>query len=388
MKPHGIKVDLSYEVLGQDIIKSETISSKLEGWINFENLKTGKKVTLPFRSFVGQFLNTIHGVLSGDGGADTRLQSTSCAATNAGVASCGLLLSSGDVTPAITDTALDTQITNASLYYYAHSYEAPSYSGYNLSFSLSRVIANNYSSALYPAQTGIKTRGCSAAGVPSASSASRLISKDTNKFTLDADESVRITFTFNASMDASTGGIVSNFVKLIYNTLIRGNVNHSTALLKSRTGTNPTYTIASDAAIGSTAATMGDLFVGSSGTGYIGIVLVPWDTDLPTLSPGAYVINPDHTGFTVGVNTISAIEYVTISNGANFSITRNFTNSGSSTKRIGQIGLLTRGDAANVTGATVHANQVLLMDNRPNNSYIEVAPGQILKVTYNFGIQV
>ena len=389
MKPHGINVGLTYEVIGKGSVKSETINSKLEGWINFENLKTGKKVTLPFRSFVGQFLNTIHGVLSGDSGADTRVQSTSCAATNAQKASCGLLLGRGIGSRInVTDTTLDTQATNASLYYYAHTYNAPSYSGYNNSFSFSRVIANEYSAAMYPTNVGIKTRGASEVGIPSVSSASRLISKDSNIFTIDADESVRITFTFNAAMDVYQGGIVENFVKFIYNTLIKGNINHPNSLMKSRTGTTPTYVIASDAAIGSVAATMGDLFIGSSGTGYIGIVIVPWDASLPAPFPGSYQIFPDHTGFTVGVNSVSAIEYVTVNNGANFSVVRNFTNSGTSMKKIGKIGLLTRGNSANVTGATLHANQILLMDNRPSTDYIEVAPGQILKVTYNFGIQV
>lgn len=389
MKPHGIKADLTYELINNNNkVLSKTIISKLEGYVDFENLKTGKKARLPFRSFVDNFIQTIHGFLTGDGGDDTRLQSVSCAATNASKASQGLLIGTDLTSPIITDTSIVPLkgTASTSLLYSTHNFTAPFYSGDKSMFNLSRVIANNKVISIYPEEVGIYTRGLSAYGVPSASAPGRLITKDSNAITISPDESIRITFNFEASMDSTYGGIVLNFVKLIYNYMFRGNLNHTTSRIVSRTGTYPTYGISVAPGAGSKAATLGDLFIASSGSGYIGIVLEPYDDKMVANSPGNTSINADHTGLTVGANTVSAIEYVSINNGAQFSITRNFTNAGSSTKHIGRIGLLTRGDSSNVTGSVLHADQILLMLNTPNE--LSIAPGQILKVTYNFGIQV
>ena len=395
MKPHGISADCHYEIIDNDkTILQKVIKSKLEGYITFENLKTGKVKRIPFRSFVDNFIQTIHGHLSGDAGADTRIQTASVEAQTTG-ASHGLIFGVGDSVPNIADTGLGSSLAHASLSYGTHVFNAPSTSGNDLMFSLSRILANNKSSTVYPTEVGLITRLATTASTAGGSTATkRMIAHDVVNVTLPADDSLRVTFTFEASQIAGDGGIVLNFVKLIYNILIRGNLNHSLSKIISRTGTTPTYIIGdTGASLTSVAATLGELCVNNQGvtvaTGYIGIVLVPYyisDDPLDPISPSTYACTPDHTGFTPTANTISAIEYSSITNGAQFTISRTLLNSSTVTKVIGRVALLTRGDVSN-TGASLHADQVLLMINNLD-PMPAVAPGQSIKITYKLGIQV
>lgn len=369
-KSHGIKTSLSYQVYDKDnlILSNDLGNSEITGYIDFENLKTGKKKRIPFRSFVDNFIQIIHGILSGDSGADTVLQSVSYAATNASVASRGLLAGTDSYPVIINDSSI-TKLSSVSLYYYAHSFTPPSYSGYTSQFAISRLIVNNGLNTKYAEEVGLYTAA-------SPTTTRRLITRDLNSFAITTEEATRITFTFNSTMDGY-GGATLNFVKLIYNWIIKGNINDSSSRIVSRTGTYPTYA--------SNAGTSGDFYVGGGTDTYFGIVLHNDLVKTDKFSPGTNAMAPDHTGFSVGANSISAIEYVSITNGAQFIISRNFLNTSNSTINVSRIGLLTKGDSTNA-GTTLHTDQVLLIINEPSTN-IPVAPNQTLKITYKIGIQ-
>lgn len=387
MKAHGISADFHYEVFdGEQKLLEDVNESKLKGYIVFENLKTGKVMKLPFRSFVDNFIQTIHGWLSGDRGVDTKLQTVSLAANSTTAASLGIILGSGDTTVLVTDTALATALAHASLAYDAHVFTGPFTSGYDMGFNVSRILTNNKASTIYPTEVGVMTRVASTASMATPGTGKRMIAHDLVSLSVPADDAVRVTFSFEASQDATQGGIVLNFAKFIYNILFKGNLNHTSSRIVSRSGGFPTYISATTAA--SIAATLGELFVGSSGTGYIGICMEMYNADAVPISPTSVSVTPDHTGLTASANTISAIEYATISNGAAFTITRTFQNTGTTTKILGRACLLTRGDSANVTGATLSADQALLIyNNIGTNVNVTLSPGQSIRLNYKLGIE-
>ena len=116
MRPHGLDLILKEELLDNGNVVHSSIKpqNSLEGWISLHNKRNGKYIEFPMRSFVTTFINKLHGILSGDEGEDTKITSASCATAASSVNKSGLLLGTGTTPPGLSDSALETLVSDAS----------------------------------------------------------------------------------------------------------------------------------------------------------------------------------------------------------------------------------------------------------------------------------
>jgi len=404
MRPHGVDLSFGYEILGTDkkvIRKNNT----LQGFVQFENLRSGEKVLLPMRSFVNGFINKLHGILSGDSGADTKISRAAVMAsenelTASTVSFVGILVGTDDTNPTLGDTGLGAKITpSASFIYGATTFIEPNQSNDLLTFEVRRLFTDTVTvghlfgeAALMSGKRG-RASFASIASVTGVTSAITMLARDNfpSAIAVSNGDDIRMTFKFKASQTAG-GGVLLNLVKLIYNLMIVGDEDNTTSRLVGRTGSAQTFTYG----IEDIASLGNPWYIGGGSEGqYIGIVTGNYGTTPPTSeeSLAPQVSNDDttftvnHTNLTLTTNTISTVTNPS-TDVASFTITRDFTNSSTVNKYVDRVGILTRSSAG--TGSSLSATQCFLAMNdffdSPTTLVIE--PGQVLRVTYTFQIKV
>lgn len=406
-KPHGLGISFGYQILDKEgkVLKSSNVSKgSLDGYISVEDMKKRTKITLPMRSFVNNFINSLHGILTGDSGADTKKSHVSAGAslTASTVEKVGIQVGQGGTYVNLGDINLDNQIAEDANFVYKGTTFVPPYvmSTGKLGFSIKRLFTNTNSIGYVIEEIGIKSHRVASAGATIASNVGRLLARDLGSVTVTAESNALFSYDFFIDQAAAgNGGPVLNLMRLVYNLLFAGNQNNSTSRLISRTNNSLSTIAYASGAVAS--ATSPFIIDGTAGEQYIGVVVGKWggivpgiDPDSPVYSPGGSE-NPDisgdettfsitHTDLTVSANTVSAITnpYTGVSE---FSVTRDFTLAGDAdTKNYTRVGLLTKGTA---DGSTLGTDQVFLCINRPDQNIV-LQPGLTLRIVYKFQIKV
>lgn len=397
LKPHGIDVGCKMEILSPKKAQPvKTIKSMMDfqGFIEFENIRTGEITTLPMRSFVSAFMNKLHGILSGDGGTDTPKSWASTVSLGASTNErSGILVGTDNSAPALGDTGLAAQLSHASFAYKQTTFVEPSLSNDDLVFEVRRLFSNTIDAGTNVYEVGLFSKFINSSAASNVNNT--LLARDvfSSPIAFADNDDIRITFKFRTSPDTTGGGgVVLNFVKLIFNLMIKGNEDNTGSRLVCRTGTTPTHTYASAA----TAASGGPFTVrGVAAQTYVGIVagiytdvvddqeLAPLAKITPNVTGDDTTFTIRHTNLTLDANTISAVTNP-FSSVNQFTVIRNFTNNSTVNVFIDRVGLLTRGST---DGATLGADQAFLAINKSTN-LLQIDPGQTLKVTYTFQIKV
>lgn len=396
MKPHGLDLIMKEELLESEKVvhSSEEYKNNFEGWIKIINNKKNKYIELPMRSFVSIFLDRLHGILTGDKGTDTRLTTVSLASAASLMRHCGLVLGLGTTKPQLGDTAVESLASYGSLVNTTTTFIAPADDGGSppiISSEVRRLISNNHTSAYYPSEIVLYGKGASS--VASGAATGRLMfARDlivdplTTPFVFDAESDMRFDFKFNVTQ-GSTGGLNTNFSRLIHNVYFKKNPAPSTSLIRNWVNGGTAYTLATSAA-----STSFPYIQGVAAQIYYGIVIGYLNDNIVPHNGGGTPPSPDenqwteikNSGFTISANTVSA----TSSSGsvAKFSITRTFTNAGTSGVYINRVGILCRGSSA--AGTALDNTQFLIANNTPTGGAITIQPNQTYRVTYTFQITV
>jgi len=397
MKPHGLDLILKEEILENGkVVDSFINKNTLEAWIELSNSKTGKTAKFPMRSFVSIFINKVHGLLSGDEGEDTKRTSVSAVSVGAStVYPSGLQIGTGnDSRVTLSDTALEQQIpasvaSLASLGYGVTTFTAPYEKSANpviIESLVKRLFSNNDDKSYYINEIGLVAKN-------TASTASeednQLLSRDfiysgqigeglpgSGTVNFIADSDMRIDFRFQITHGA-TGGLLLNFMRLIYNLIFKADPND--AAITNVAGGQTSYTYASGASADASS------FFSISGTTleyYRGIVVglddvAAINADFSTFGEGG--IKSDE--FTLTANTISAV-----TGGKKFSISRTFTNDSNNAITLDKVGIMGRGEGTD--GTTLDNDEFLMAANIAGGSSIVVQPSQTYRITYTFAIQV
>lgn len=390
LKPHGIEVSCGYEILGRK--QSKSFISKMEAFIEIENLKMKSKLILPMRSFVNAFLDSFHGILSGDGGADTIISSASATATAA--SNVGLILGDGNVPVQLSDTGLISRrsATSSALtaIHKATTFNAPfSDREKYIMFDIRRLISNASTANWTIRELGVFSKG-------NASSAIKMLSRDHfpgEGILFPYNSDIRMTFRF-ISTQSEYGGVNMNFARAIYNLMFVGSINSPASRIIARVGhSQPTYTYNNN----TVAASSNPIYAGASANHFNGIVIGyynpgggvgisveerignPPPVGTPGLSIDETTFTISHTNISSSANEISSVQASTGS--SKFTISRDFLNNSNSIKTFNRVGLLTRGNSSNLTA--LHDSQFFIAVNNPN---ITLEPQQTLRVTYTFSI--
>ena len=401
MQPHGLNLNCSYEILGKEqTITRQDVLSKLEGFIEFENIKTGEKKELPMRSFVNNFIDKLHGILTGDGGTDTLKTSVSHASIGASTATyAGLLVGIGEDLVALSDTALADKIIHASFAYKGTTLIAPYFTQADktrpLTFEIKRLFTNTRGTGYTITEIGLTGKPVTASGAKTVGL--NMFSRDMIPgIVVPYNSDVNITFKFIVHQASNgSGGGVLNLLRMIFNLFYAGNQNRAGSRMIATNGTQPTIVYATGAAAAGSAGATNAFIVDGAASHYIGICVGYWgnipDPDEnpdgnPIVNADETTFTVDHTDLTVDANTISAVSNP-YSNTSQFTISRSFTNtSATNAKYLDRWGLLTKGTN---TGTTIpsSADNILLMCNRPSATGLYLQPGQTLRITYTFQIR-
>ncbi|HUV84399.1 MAG TPA: hypothetical protein VMV86_01755 [Methanosarcinales archaeon] len=401
MKPHGLDLILKEEILENGkVVNSFINKNSLEGWVEISNSKTGKQAKFPMRSFVSLFMNRVHGILSGDAGDDTKLTKVYASSAASLAYHTGLQIGLGNTKVTLSDSALETQAPQneaslASLGYGAHTFTEPyekSISPVVLECLVKRLFSNEAAGTYYINEVGLVGKDTS---LTASNTGNVLLARDLiyngqteqgikgitpagNPISFVPDSDMRIDFRFMITHGA-TGGLVLNFMKLIYNLMFVGSPMNSTSKIINVNSGNTTYTYASNA-VSATSS-----FCNISGAVadiYKGIVVGADNLDAISAD---YVDMGDYKSdeFTLSANTISAI--IAQNQKASFTISRTFTNNSTTAIVIDKVGIMGRGNGG---GATQDETEFLMAANVAGGSFITVQPSQTYRVTYKFAIQV
>jgi len=347
---------------------------------------------------VSTFINKLHGLLSGDGEEDTKI--STCSTASMAVHRAGLVLGTGSTPPSLSDTAIETVASDASLAYSSVTFQAPVGNANQppgVDAEVRGLIQNNKSSAFYINEIALYGKKNASAAAGGAQMFSRDLVYETGKETpivFAADSDMRFDFKFKTTMSA-TGGLVVNFSKLVYNLFFKGSAAPTGSKITSVGGAQPTYTYGNASMSGSKTF----MYIqGGAVQYYWGIVLGSDMPDTPTGPQGSDSVAIDTTTFydfkpeefTCSANTISS---VTTGNGqAYFTISRTFTNAGTTSKNIDKVGILCKGTstggAHTASAAAINTNQFLITANTPTGGNVSIQPNQTYRVTYTFQIQV
>jgi len=342
MKPHGLNLSLEYQIEDN---KYKSNISKVEGYIHLDNGRT--KVIIPMRSFVANFLRILHSHFSKT--ATYSVLKTVLAPS--GVDTYGIQVGRADRTVTPTDESLDN-FSNASVTHTITNITTPTIVNSNCKFNISRTFTNPTANTKSLFELGIKAKDTN-----SASAKTLLIRDVIPEEELDSYATKSIDYSLEITHDNSTGGFVLNFIKFIYNVIFSGSVTAS-PMLKTN-GTN----FASIYATGATAVTASYFSMLSITNEDYGIVV---ENSENLTSPNTTNIIPITSNLSKGVTEISSI----LIDGSNtyFTITREFTNTGTLNVTINKIGLLTK------------SNILLAINN--TGTAITLLPNQKLRVTY------
>lgn len=381
-RPHALDISCTYSISGKTT-KKKLGKSKFEGHIL---IKDGKSVLkLPMRSFVKQFLDKLHGILSGDNTTEVSMLSGASIAGGASIArKAGIMVGNGLTLPTITSTNLSGLVSSVSYgcTYGGHSFIAPNApSDISLHSSITRLITNASSANWTIREVGLKTK-------KTASTASnvgtKLITLDAVSEIFQAASDKLVSLEFTIGRNSEEGGAVLNLLRLFYNLYLLGDANYSAFLPRAGTVTvtHPSASVTSHLVADGVAAKYWGVIVGRYSN-----ILPPEVlggeplSDNPVVGPDDYVFE-ETTGLTYGANTVSA---VTISGRkAFFTISRDITNGTTSELLINRLGLLTKGAIA--APSTLQNDQIYLMVNRSATD-ISLAPNQTIRVEYRFEIE-
>lgn len=351
MKPHGLDLKLEYSIEGK-----KSIFSKVSSLLGFIELGKGKtKVVIPMRSFVRSFLDITHSHFKKTATYSV-LKTAIAPASNVG---CGIKIGYDNSGVQPSDSTLYSAFTNASALHSANTMTVPTIDGTNSKFTITRDFTNRSSvNPLYIGELGITVKDTNTA------SAKSLLIRDalTNELQeLPAGDSLNITYTIQAGHDSSdssgVGGLLLNAIKFFYNVIFNGSVTASSMVKNNGTIFADTY------ATGATAVTASYFAVTSSITDNFGIVV---GYDEKAISPNSTNMTTVTSNITKGTTDISDIAI----NGSDtyFTISREFTNTGTTPITLNRIGILTK-------------SLIYLAINNTGSNII-LQPNQKLRVTY------
>jgi len=380
MKPHGLNLSLEYQI---DNVKKKTKTSKIEGYIELGQGKS--KVVIPMRSFVANFLRIIHSHFNKTG-TYSLLKTAVAPSGNDGY---GIQIGKTGSAVQPTDTTLNSW-TNASITHSANSnLITPTVVGNDCKFTISRTFTSIGDDPNY-LELGIKVKDINTASAKTllirdttsrtftsigddpnylelgikvkdinTASAKTLLIRDTTSGTIDESGSISVDYSLQVTHDSSNGGFVLNAIKFIYNVMFNGSLTASPLLTTA--GTNLTGTWATEV----DATTASYFWVASAIADNYGIVVGIEYDDKPT-SPNTSRMTLVTSNL---VKSATNVGNITI-NGSNtyFTISREFTNTGSTPINLNRIGILTR------------SLTLLVVNNTGSN--IVLQPNQKLKVTY------
>jgi hypothetical protein len=206
MKPHGLDLIMKEEIIenGKVIHSSETLQNSFEGWIGITNNKNKRYMEFPMRSFVSTFINKLHGLLSGDGEEDTKI--STCSTASVAVHRAGLVLGTGSTPPSLSDTAIETVASDASLAYSSVTFQAPVGNANQppgVDAEVRGLIQNNKSSAFYINEIALYGKKNASAAAGGAQMFSRDLVYETGKETpivFAADSDMRFDLNFFDSL--------------------------------------------------------------------------------------------------------------------------------------------------------------------------------------------
>lgn len=385
MKPHGLEVFHSEEIMDGSITRQNVAQdiSQIEAYIDIKNSNNGKEVTLPMRSFLNNFINALHGILSGDGGSDT-LKATVDVDSGASTSKrAGMLIGHGQNGVVLSDSDLQTPATHASIAYGDTTLVAPYVISNNpnrLGFAVQRMFTNNKYTDIVLSELVLKTKRVSSSVASNAGNT--IISRDnlypstgesgTKGVIVSFSNGIQFQFRFNVYQGITgVGGVVLNFARLIYNLMFAGNQNASALINTSNNAIPMSY--GSGASVGDGGTTTVDSEAVDTEYG----ILVGYfneERDNPEVSADDTTFNVVSGNLTYGATVISAVSNPE-SGVARFTVTRDITNSSS------QVVYLDRG------GLKIKAGAFIAINRLNNNSYLELAPNQILRLSYQIQIR-
>lgn len=406
MQPHGLNIGLKIEVLekqGGKIVPvySQNSMSKLEAYINIKG--NDKERELPMRSFLTNFINTLHGLLSGDGGNDTK-KSTASVGLNSSISNkVGMLIGHGDTEVNLSDTGLNIPATHASIAYgnttFTDPYvistgegiipdvtSSPLAVGNKLGFEARRMFTNNKLSDIVLKELVIKNRRVSASIASNVAGVA--ISRDLlnepgrtlgEGIIVPYESAIQFLFKFLVYQESNgNGGAVLNLLRLINNLIFKGNQNDVSLINVSNNAMSIVY------ATGATCGDGGKFTVDSDvNDNDYGILVGRYDDRFTGVTANNPSISGDETTFRAGATSLtkSATVVSAVSNPytktAQFSVTRDFTNGQTSAVHFNRIGLKIK------EGAFIAINRL-----GTENSQFALQPNQILRGTYIYSIKV
>lgn len=382
-KPHGLEVHYVEEILSNDtkVVRKEEVS-QIEAYIDIKNTGNGKEVTLPMRSFLSTFINALHGILSGDGGNDTKKSTTDIDAGASISDKAGMLVGHGQNTVLLSDTGLQTPATHASIAYGDTTLVSPYVISSNpnrLGFAIRRMFVNNKYTDIVLSELVMKTKrvnASSASNVGNTAISRDLLyssgSAETPGITVGYSAGIQFQFRFNIYQAIQgAGGAVLNFARLIYNLMFAGNQNASPLINTSNNAITMSY--ATNASVGAGGVTTVNSVADDTDYG----ILVGYfneERDNPAISSDETTFNVATGNLVYGATVVSAV-FNPETAVARFTVTRDITNSG--TQNI----YLDRGGLKIKDGAFIAINRL------NNNTYLELAPNQILRLSYQIQIR-
>ena len=350
MKAHGLNLDCKLEINGKPL---KLKRSKIKGYINLGSNKN--KVTIPMRSFVANFLRIIYAHFNKDAGY-SKIKTVIVSSASAASDTWGIQIGADDLGVDPTRTSLHIKIphTVTGINYLAGEISSvPQVSGQNSLFKFRRYFENASSGSIEIHELGVIVKD----------SASKFMviedESDDDSLFLGPGEISTCEYTIQSTHNATYGGILLNMIKWIHNAIFAGNVNNSSMLRYNGT------TFASTFGAASTAAACSYFAVNSGASDEYGIV-VGYDDKIT--QPNSTSMTKLTTNLTKTATSLSA---VAINGGeTSFTLTRDFTNTGSSNISINRIGILTK------------ANIYFAINNTVSNIILQ--PNQKLRVTYTF----
>jgi len=392
MKSHFLTCELIIEKEPNKIEKK--LIGQLGGKVEYQ-INNRKKVVIPFGSFVKKFLDDVRGIAASSAIASNGQgrKVSDIAHASAGGALYGILLGNYGTAALVTASysrAASYRLTGASDSYSAMTmptqiqYTTSTDGTITMYFDMSRTFTNGTSTTdqvlkeIYLAASNYASQGKTIFSVDKyALTEGARGTGDT--LTITPGSVVGVTFRFQMQRSYVDGGVLMNFLRMIYNILMGGNLS-AFSLQRYTTNTNETtyrnYSMYK-----------------SSDTGYYhGIVPGYFSTAGGELSDEGVSADPNisagdflaHTGLTLGANTVGSVSQQGDKQ-AYFEIYRTITNSSTVSKTIQAIVLLGHGGTGSTTG--INTNSIPYAFNRLQ-SPIVLAPNQTIKITYRFTIEV
>lgn len=388
-KPHSLDISCSYQIVGKKT-KKRLGKSSLAGYIELGEGKT--KIILPMRSFVKNFLDTLHDILAGENTNDcTKIATASIAQSVSITKKAGILLGNGiwGSPPAITSTNLSALVSGAAyLEYKGHSFIAPyAPSNTEIKAQITRLITNASSAPWTITEVGLKNKKTASTA---SNAGTRLVTLDAVQENFAAVSDKLVALAFSIARTSENGGAVLNLMRLFYNLYLQGDANYSTFLPRvgtvslSHANASATSPLVVDGASGKFWGILVGKYAEGVGTGETDSSEFgePPTVENPVTTPDDYIFAENVTSLSYGANTVTA---VTISGRkASFTVSRDITNNTTSTVYLNRIGLATKGATADPSA--LQDDQIYLMINR-SVANIALIPNQTIRVEYKFEIE-